>query len=122
MRTWSWKNGLLYRYDFADLDYGFAAVVFALVGNEVGCGGGDGGVEVEHGFEIEMADGVVVRWRAGRKGADAAIDLDAHETARPEELAGEHKVRTEIVVPVEGGFGDGGIHHAKTDHGLGIQG
>src|SRR3974390_3381469 len=69
------------RHDFADLDEGFAAEVFGHVGDEVGCSGSEGVVEVLHGLEVEVAYGVVVRRRAGRKGADTAIDLDANEAA-----------------------------------------
>ena len=108
-------------YDFADLDHGFAAVVFALVGDEVGRCSCERAVEIQHCFEVQVANRVVVGGRAGRKGADAAIDLDADETAGSEKLACKDEVRAEIVLPVKGGPGSGGIHHAETDHELGIQ-
>ena len=68
-----------HRDDLADLYYAFAAVVFALIGDEFGSGGGERGIEVLHGLEIEVSDGVVIRRRSMWKGADAAVDFNADE-------------------------------------------
>jgi len=69
-----------------------------------------------------MADGVMVGGRSGRESADAAIDFDADEAVGQKKPAGQHEMRTEVVIPVEGGPGSGGVQHAETDHELGIQG
>ena len=106
------------RHNFADLHLRIAAVVFALVGDEFGCGGCEGIVELLHGLEVEVADGMVVRGRAGRKRADASIDLNADEASWPEQLARDDEVRTKVVLPVKGRPWSGGIKHAKSDHGL----
>jgi len=88
---------------FADLDDGVTAEVFALIGDEVRSSGGESGVEVEHGFEVEVADGVIVRGGAGWEGADAAINFDTDEAASSEESASDGKMLAEVVIPVEGG-------------------
>jgi len=107
--------------NFADLDYGFAAEVFPLVSNQFRRAGGERGVELQHGFEIEVTDGVVVRGRARRERADTAIYLDADQTTGQKELACQHEVRAQVVVPVKCRPGDGGVQNGKTDHGLEIQ-
>ena len=73
-------------------------------------------------LEVEVADGVMVRGRAGREGADAAINFDADEAMGQKKPPRENEVRTEVVIPVEGGPGSSGVQHAETDHELGIQG
>jgi len=91
------------RHDFADLDDRVTAEVFALIGDEVRSSGGESVVEVEHGFEIEMTDGVVVGGGAGWKGADAAVNFDANEAASSEEPARDGEMLAEVVIPVERG-------------------
>ena len=118
-RSWF---GWLDRNDFANLDNGVSCVVLALVGDEVGGCGGQGGIEVEHGFEVEMADGVIVRWGAGWEGADAAIDFDPDESAGSEKTARDGEVLAEVVFPVKGGARCGWVEDAEADHGVGIQG
>src|ERR1700759_2672249 len=44
-------------HNFADLHYALAAVIFALIGHKFRCGRGKGGVELQHRFEVKMADG-----------------------------------------------------------------
>ena len=103
------------------MNYRLAGVVLTLISDEVRGGGCESGVEVEHRFEVEMADGVVVGWSAGRKGADAAVYFDADESAGAEKPASDHKVLREVVVPVEGRAWCGGVEHGEADHGVEIQ-
>ena len=80
------------RHYFTDLDYGIPTVVLALIGDQVGCGGGESRIEMEHRLEIEVADGVVVAWSARWEGADATIYFDANETTGSEKAARYYQV------------------------------
>lgn len=108
-------------YNLADLNNGFAGVVLSLISDEVWGGGCESSVEVEHRFEVEVADGVVVGWSAGRKRADAAVHFNSDEATGAEKPASDHKMLREVVVPVEGRAYCGGVEHGEADHAVGIQ-
>jgi len=99
-----------HRYNFADLHNGFAGVIFALICDQFRSGGGEGGIELQHGLEVQVADGVMVGGRPGREGSDAAIDFDADEAVGQKKPARQHEMRTEVVIPVEGGPGVAGYN------------
>ena len=109
-----------HRNDFADLHDAFAAVVLALVCDQVGGGGSESGVQLQHCLEIEVANGMVVGGCTGGKCGDAAIDLDADEASRMKDLASQDKVWTEVVIPVERRSVSDWIHNGETNHAFGI--
>ena len=109
------------RHNLADLNYRVAGVVLSLISNEVGGGGCESCIEVEHRFEVEMTDGVIVGGSAGREGADAAVDFDANKSAGAEKPASDHKVLREVIPPVEDRARCGGVEHGEADHEVGIQ-
>ena len=102
--------------DFADLHDARTIRVITRVGNELACRGVQSAFHLGHGAEEQVTHGVVGWRRSGRKPSDPPVHLRAHEPTRVEKLTRQFKMPAEVVVLIETGPGNRGIHYAESDH------